>query len=321
MDNLYPFVHLLPNGQLFIFANRDSVLFDWKTNKQVRDYPTIPGEPRNYPSGGSSVMLPLSAAANYGNPEILVCGGAKYPAFTGGLKPASQSCGRIAPLSAAADWAMETMPQPRVMGDMILLPTRDVLIINGAATGAQGWGNAADPVTTPVLYKPNAGGDRFQTLTGTDIARVYHSTANLLPDGRILLAGSNTHQFYTLAGYLPTELRIEAFSPPYLGNNRPAFAAAPGGLKYGEDFIATIKAAGAKNIELNLASAPYVTHTFAQGQRLLQLKTGAPVAAAGGAVTVASTAPTDAAVAPAGYYMLFPVADGNVGDATWIKIG
>jgi hypothetical protein len=29
-DNLYPYVHLLPNNQLFIFANQDSILYDWQ---------------------------------------------------------------------------------------------------------------------------------------------------------------------------------------------------------------------------------------------------------------------------------------------------
>lgn len=161
---------------------------------------------------------------------------------------------------------------------------------------------------------------RFQTLAGSPIPRVYHSTANLLPDGRVMVAGSNTHQFYTLAGYLPTELRIETFSPPNLGANRPTFAAAPGGLKHGQAFTATVKAANPKYIELNMLSAPFVTHSYAQGQRLLQLEAGAPAAAAGG-FAVASKAPPTAAVAPAGYYMLFPVADGNVGYAAWVKIG
>lgn len=323
MDNLYPFVHLLPNNQLWIFANRDSCLYDWESNTVVRNYPTIPGEPRNYPSAGSSVMLPLSAAAGFGNPEVLVCGGAVFGAYMNPSgQPASETCGRMAPLAGDPGWAMETMPQRRVMGDMILLPTREVLIINGASGGAQGWGNAQNPVQTPVLYKPySAAGARFQTLAGSPIPRVYHSTANLLPDGRILVAGSNTHQFYTLAGYLPTELRLETFSPPYLATKRPVFTNTPGGLKYGAGFTVALKSASAKNIELNLASTPFVTHSFAQGQRLLQLQTGAPVAAGRGVFTIWSKAPPSAAVAPAGYYMLFAVADGRVGNAAWVKIG
>jgi hypothetical protein len=189
-----------------------------------------------------------------------------------GELPASQTCGRIAPLAGAdVNWAMETMPMRRNMGDMVLLPTRDVLIVNGAGSGAQGWGNAQNPVQTPVLYYPQAAaGTRFQSLTASDIPRVYHSTANLLPDARILVAGSNTHEFYTLTGDLPTELRIEAFSPPYLAAggaaDRPRFIDAPASLAYAATFTVTVATAAANPtaMELNLASAAFVTHSFGQ---------------------------------------------------------
>ncbi len=108
-DNLYPFVFLLPNNQLFIFANRDSILYDWQTNTVAGNLPQIPGESRNYPSGGSAVLLPLSAADGFNYAEVLVCGGAQYGAFLYGQTgtPASKTCGRIAPLQPGADWAME----------------------------------------------------------------------------------------------------------------------------------------------------------------------------------------------------------------------
>ena len=80
-DNMYPFVHLMPDGNLFIFANRDSILLDYVNNRVVKTYPTIPGEPRNYPSAGSSVMLPLDYTNNFTVVEVLVCGGAQYGAF------------------------------------------------------------------------------------------------------------------------------------------------------------------------------------------------------------------------------------------------
>lgn len=112
---------------------------------------------------------------------------------------------------------MEDMPINRVMGDMINLPNGEVLIINGAQNGFQGWGKARNPVLNPVSYNPwGAAGKRFTTLAKTTIPRMYHSTASLLSDGRILVAGSNTHQFYTYNDAFPTELRVEAFSPPYL---------------------------------------------------------------------------------------------------------
>lgn len=113
---------------------------------------------------------------------------------------------------------MENMPIRRNMGEMLNTPDGNIMIINGAQNGYQGWGLANNPALNPVKYAPGAAaGTRFQVLARTGIARMYHSTANLLTDGRIMVAGSNTHQFYTFSGPFPTQLRVEAFSPPYLG--------------------------------------------------------------------------------------------------------
>ena len=214
-DNLYPYVHLMPDGNLFIFASRDSVLLNWNTGAIVRNYPTIPGNTRNYPAAGSSVLLPLTWQTGFGKAEVLICGGSTASGRAG--PPASASCGRMEASAANARWAMETMPVRRTMGDMVIQPNGDVLVINGAQNGAQGWGIASNPVLQPCNYATNNAAKRFQLLTGSNIPRMYHCTANLLPDGRILVAGSNTHQFYTFSGPFPTELRVEAFSPPYLG--------------------------------------------------------------------------------------------------------
>lgn len=137
-DNLYPYVHLLPDGTLYIFANRDSIIYNYKTNTVVKYFPAIPGEPRNYPSAGSSVMLPLLASNGYSVVEVLICGGAKFGAFTnpGAQYQCSTTCGRMTIFDPAPGWAMEEMPYPRCMGDMILLPSREILIINGAQQGS-----------------------------------------------------------------------------------------------------------------------------------------------------------------------------------------
>ena len=42
------------------------------------------------------------------------------------------------------------------MGDMVLLPMGDVLIVNGAAASTAGWELGRDLVTRPVLYRPDA---------------------------------------------------------------------------------------------------------------------------------------------------------------------
>ncbi|KAJ9536457.1 hypothetical protein OSB04_un000365 [Centaurea solstitialis] len=77
-NNLYPFVFLNTDGNLFVFANNRAVLFDYRRNRVVKTYPGVPGgEPRNYPSTGSAVLLPLRVVqATVAVVEVLVCGGA-----------------------------------------------------------------------------------------------------------------------------------------------------------------------------------------------------------------------------------------------------
>lgn len=319
-DNLYPFVFLLPNGDLFVFANQDSVQFNYNTGRIVRNYPRLGPNPRNYPSAGSAVMLTLNWNQNFGVAEILVCGGASAGVSRSGNAnaPASTSCGRIVATAAAPRWANFNMPIRRTMGDMINLPTGDVLIINGAQNGYNGWGLANNPALNPVLYSPGTG--RFTTLAKTGIARMYHSTASLLSDGRILVAGSNTHQFYTYTGPFPTELRVEAFSPPYLqAGNRPAITRYPIALKYKQVFTITFNVGVRRGgVDVFQRSAPFVTHAFAQGQRLMKLKTSVPVRVGGG-YSVTVTAVSGNTIAPPAYYILFLVQNGVPSKGVWTK--
>ncbi|KAJ7571084.1 hypothetical protein O6H91_01G148100 [Diphasiastrum complanatum] len=325
-DNYYPFVHLLPDGNLYIFANRESILLNYFTNTVLRKFPMIPGEPRNYPCAGSSVMLPLDYANGFSVVEVLICGGSNKLAFPSPALQlgASQTCGRMEVTSNNASWEMLTMPTRRNMGDMVLLPTGQVLIVNGAQNGSQGWEAASNPALNPVMFTPST--SQFEVQAASTIPRVYHSTANLLPDGRILIAGSNTHQFYTFTGVLPTELRVEAFSPAYLDSSndfqRPSFVNTPTVLRYGFNFTADISLPGnlTSAIELILSSVPFTTHSYSQGQRQLKLPVSQPVTMNNNEYTVSSSAPNSAVVAPSGYYMLFPVHNGIPGTSTWVLV-
>ncbi|XP_061376348.1 aldehyde oxidase GLOX [Gastrolobium bilobum] len=327
MDNLYPYVHLLPNGHLFVFANTKAVMYDVAGNRIVREYPNLDGGPRNYPSAGSSAMLALEG--DYSGAEVVVCGGAQFGAFLerNTDTPAHGSCGRILATGPDPVWQMEDMPYGRIMGDMVMLPNGDVLIINGAMSGTQGFELASNPCLNPVLYRPDQPvGLRFMVLNPGTVPRLYHSTANLLPDGRVLLAGSNPHVFYRFDAEFPTELRIEAFSPEYLAldraNLRPDIEEIPETVRFGGKFdvmvSVTLPVVGI--VEVNLASAPFATHSFSQGQRLVKLAVTSAIPDGEGRYRIGCTAPPNGMVAPPGYYMAFAVNQGVPSVARWIHV-
>lgn len=68
-----------------------------------------------------------------------------------------------------------------------------------------GQSNADNPAYTPVVYRPSAQqGLRFLTdipMPSSDIARLYHSVATLLPSGEVLIAGSNPNLDRTTARF------------------------------------------------------------------------------------------------------------------------
>ncbi|MCD9645621.1 hypothetical protein HAX54_034664 [Datura stramonium] len=335
-NNLYPFLHLLPDGNLYIFANQRSIVLDYVKNRIIREFPIIPGEKRTYPATGSSVMLPMKLAAGDLPTvvEVMVCGGANGGAFLqaerGGFMPASRTCGRMRITDPEPEWVMEDMPLGRVMPDMLLLPTGDVIILNGASKGTAGWENAIDPVLNPVLYKPNEPDPsmRFTVLQPTSIPRMYHSAATLLPDGRILVGGSNPHIRYDFTGVkYPTDLSLEAFMPPYLSPHlsylRPSILTVEGPISYGQNFSVTFTlgiSLPTKELTVTMIAPSFTTHSFAMNQRLLILNIVEVKRLSIRAQKITVCAPPSRNIAPPGYYMVFVVHKGVPGHSVWVKI-
>ena len=335
-NNLYPFVYLHTDGNLFIFSNNRAILFDYAKNVVVKTFPTIPGgDPRCYPSTGSAVMLPLNLQASSIEVEVLVCGGAPTGSYTqaskGNFVGALKTCARIKITDSSPQWVMETMPLARVMGDMTLLPNGDVLIINGASAGIAGWEKGRDPVLNPVLYKPDKPtGSRFKVMNPTTIPRMYHSTAILLRDGRVLVGGSNPHIYYKFTGVLyPTELRLEAFSPEYLDsgfkNLRPTIISPTSQAKigYGKDLTVRFSVTGTLDpdtVSVTMLAPSFTTHSLSMNQRLLVLGSGNVKNAEKSTFAIAVTTPASAILAPSGYYILFVVHQGIPSEGIWVQI-
>ncbi|GKU90060.1 hypothetical protein SLEP1_g4105 [Rubroshorea leprosula] len=293
-NNLYPFVHLNVDGNVFIFANNRAILLDYVNKVVVKTYPMIPGaEARSYPSTGSSVLLPLkNIQAPNVHAEVLICGGGANGSYTQSLKkkflPALETCARINITDPNPRWVMETMPLRRVMGDMILLPDGSVLIINGAAS------------------------------------------AGLVRDGRVLVAGSNPHAYYNFTGVLyPTELRLEAFSPEYLNptfdNIRPTIVAPvnQGILYYGQKQKVRFSCPGPviqNQVEVALVAPPFVTHSFSQNQRLLVLGNNRIIVLRNNYYDVEATMPPSPILAPSGFYLMYMIHQGIPSQGIWINL-
>ncbi|CAI0543434.1 unnamed protein product [Linum tenue] len=129
-NNLYPFVFLSPDKNVFVFANNRSVLLNPNTNAVVKEFPVLPGGHRNYPASGMAVLLPLEVKTEDPNEvpdaEVLVCGGSAHiDSYTLASKnmfyEALQDCGRLKITRPNPNWRRELMPTSRVMGDMVII--------------------------------------------------------------------------------------------------------------------------------------------------------------------------------------------------------
>jgi len=253
--NLFPMAFLLPDGKLFIAANTEAMIYNWRENTEQR-LPSLPNGARvTYPMTGVGLLLPLSPENGY-TPEVLICGGSTLddkapPQQLSSQDSASAQCARmvLTEQGISRGWQVEQMPEPRVMPDAVILPTGEIVIVNGAKSGVAGYqnvnqqvghSNADNPVFTPVVYDPHApDGKRFYRgdyMPTSSIPRLYHSVATLTPRGDIMIAGSNPNFDRSEVKYA-TEYRVEWLSPPYMQLDRPVIQKAPHSIKFGDEFI------------------------------------------------------------------------------------
>ncbi|KAF8891269.1 copper radical oxidase [Infundibulicybe gibba] len=291
--NLFPIAFSLPNGKVFMAANRDAMIYDWVLNTEQR-LPRFPNGVRvTYPMTGTGVLLPLRAENNYAA-EILICGGSTLddhapPYELSSQTPASAQCVRmeLSEAGIARGWDIEEMPDARMMPDAVLLPTGEVLIVNGAGTGISGYGNVKDqigasnadhPVFAPVLYNPAAPlGKRFSGgIQASKVPRMYHSVATLTPNGDIMVAGSNPNLDRSEIEY-GTEYRVEWFRPPYMEMQRPAVLGSISKLGFGTHVDIQVRLPPGADVPMEIKVAlmdlGFVTHAVHANSRLVYLET------------------------------------------------
>jgi hypothetical protein len=186
------------------------------------------------------------------------------------------------------------MAFPRTYHSLTQLPDGTVLATGGGTTTAPTDGSIA--VLPAELWSPTT--QTWTTLASMSVQRLYHSVALLMPDARVLIAGSGRFDNSTQ----PTDqFSAEFYSPPYLFQGpRPTITSAPSALSYGQNF--TVQTPDAARIaKVSLIRLGASTHGFNMSQNFVPLT----FTAGSGALTV--TAPANANLASPGYYMLFIV--------------
>ncbi|KAJ6513221.1 glyoxal oxidase [Mycena sanguinolenta] len=344
--NLYALTFLLPSGRLLMQANRATILLDPKTHKEY-ELQDMPDAVRAYPASAGSIMLPLTPANNW-TATVLFCGGSNNDNWNTNWDiaafAASDSCVRITPDVSANYTQDDPMLEVRTMGNLIALPDGRVLCVNGAKSGTAGYGNntwaigqsyADDPVLTPAIYDPNKPlGSRWNRdgLNSSTIPRMYHSSATLLPDGAVLIAGSNPNADFNVGPSVkyPTEYRVERFYPSYYNERRPQPTGLLSTLGYGgPSFDVQLDADDLGGDARNAANATVVvirtgfsTHTANFGQRMLQLDSTYTAYDANNTATLhVSQIPPNPAILAPGPALLFVVVNGVPSVGVQVMIG
>ncbi|KAI8942832.1 hypothetical protein NX059_000872 [Plenodomus lindquistii] len=312
--NLYPFLVVLPSGGIFIQYYNEARILDEVSLDTIKILPKLPAtvnDPtggRTYPLEGTQVLMPQYYP--YDDPlEVLICGGA-------GLKPAYglDNCVSIEPDAADPKWTLERMPSKRVLSCMATLPDGNFIILNGAEIGAAGFGLADKANLNAVYYdtsKPRH--KRMSIMANTTIARMYHSEAVVMDDGRVLVSGSDPQD----EGKHPQEYRMEVFLPPYLlsGAPQPTFTLSENDWSWEAEYSFTLTSATTGAIKVSLLGAESSTHGSSMGARILFPR----VSCAGKACTV--TSPKGPYIAPLGWYRMFVLDGPTPSHAQWVRIG
>ena len=185
----------------------------------------------------------------------------------------------------------QSMATQRQWANATLLADGKVVATNGSRVDNQ----LTDVNNTAEIWDPATG--TWSVGASSVQPRLYHSNAVLLPDGTVLAVGGG-------APGPVNNLNAELFYPPYLftaGGQlapRPVIDTAPTVLNIGKTFTLQVSGA-APAARVVMVKHGSTSHSFNMGQRFVELVFNAN----GNQLSV--QAPTHAADAPPGFYMMF----------------
>ncbi|MGW6908320.1 galactose oxidase-like domain-containing protein [Streptomyces sp. NPDC054940] len=310
---LYPSMILMQDGRLFysgshVFGNNipgtGSAIYDYDANTVTQ----IPGlQNKDQRDQSASVLLPPAQ-----DQKVLTIGGGNIDSNPDAnrltdvidLKQPNPSYVAGPPIpQGQVDLGGGKVPQTGNQGKMyvsaVLLPDGKVLETGGALH------NRADPVYETSLYDPAT--NTFDPVATDPEERGYHSSAFLLPDGRVMTTGDNP-------GNGSWNHDVSVYTPPYLlKGERPTITSViDTEWTYGDTQRITVDRPIAK---AELIRPAAVTHSSDPNQRFVDL----PLSVDGNNVDLNVTSNPN--LAPPGWYMLFAVdANGVPSVAKWVHL-
>src|SRR5882724_7114332 len=274
----YPHMFVLPDGRLLAASTQAEPIISSVLHINTQTWTPV-----------GSVAIDGGSSAMYLPGKVIKSGTAMDPDF-----PIVSSVANTYVLDMTQPepaWR-QTAPMafPRTQHNLTLLPDGSVLVIGGSKNSDVY--DLTGPVYEAEIWSPQT--ETWTTMARMQVPRIYHSTALLLPDGRVLVAGGG--QFGV------DQFSAEIYSPPYLFKGDPPAitAVTPTRIQYGTTF--SVQTPDASSIaSVSLIRLGSVTHAFNMDQRFLELA----FSRLSGSLNV--QAPGSANLAPPGYYMLFIV--------------
>ena len=327
---LYPHLFLTAGGEVLYTGGKmdtegpsDPLLFDPTSPSQAVVIPGLDDTDRCNQS--ASVLLPPAQRQRF-----MILGGGPEDEEGAPRQPATRRVAVVDLTRSLSSLSFEPKAElhhERMHVNAIILPDRTVLATGGGVTREASWGGAVDPnafneVFEAEIYDETA--DSWTTTAPATVARLYHSVALLLPDGRVVTAGGNPDKGRNVAWLPPLdpmeEMRLEIYSPPYLfrsdaAHPRPEIIDAPTEIGYDESFLVQLAALDERSTAC-LIRPGLTTHSFNGEQRLIELNVApAPLD------ELRVTLDVGAMIAPPGWYMLFVSDSRQVPSAAqWVHV-
>jgi hypothetical protein len=278
--SLYPRALFMPTGLVAVAGqSKTTRTWDPQTGKW-----TFAGNLSVARSYGNMVMLPLNNDPSEKG-QVLVCGGSNTSADNATTvvelltpNPSTNYTTFTFQTIASSNFARRHAPNT-------YLPNGKIIFFGGCTFQNQ----LSTAHYNAEIFDPVA--KSWTVVNGMNVPRIYHSTAILLLDGRVWLAGTS----YAKTDW---ELRSEYYVPSYYNATRPTISSDPTVGNYGGTIdIPTPDSASIEKVSLIRLST--FTHGFNSELRFIWLQIQSK-----GSSSVTVSAPVNAKIAPPGYYMI-----------------